>query len=123
MFTQTQISRVAKLVTDVSVDDILDEDEMTIMVNKSLLCDALIVSKSRKTMMLKKLVIPGVFDLLSILEDINATVKVPYELRIGMSFIAQTKEDKYIYFFAIRGRCLNHETRMIFNDAHFRRKV
>ena len=88
------------------------------MVNKNLICDDLIVAKSRRTMLLKKIVAES-FDLLTLVKEINLIVKGPYEIRIGFSFIAQTKTSRNIYFFSIRARCLNQETRIIRTKWHF----
>jgi len=120
MFTLRECSAIRKLVDpDITVKDVLTDDEMDILINKSLICDDLIVAKSRRTMMLKKIVALESFDLLTLVKKINLTVKGPYEIRIGFSFIAQTKTSRNIFFFSIRARCLNQETRIIRTKKHF----
>ena len=120
MFTLRECSAIRNLVDpDIAAKDILTDDEKEILVNKNLICDDLIVTKSRRTMMLKKIVMFDSFDLLTLVKEINLVVKGPYEIRIGFSFIAQTKKSRNIYFFSIRARCLNQETRMIRTKRHY----
>ena len=99
MFTQREIAEVRNLVDDTSAEDVLDNEEREIMVNKNLLCDGLFVSKNQRLMVLKKLVLSGAFDMLTLVEDINSALRPPYEIRIGLSFIAQTKKIKTFSFF------------------------
>jgi len=119
MFTQREITGVRKLVNEeISYRDVLDESEIDqVLVNKMLICDNCIVAKSRRSMMLKK-VVEDSFDLFSLVEEITKLIKGSFEIRIGLSFIAQTKANQNIYFFAIKARCLNQTTRMIRSKTH-----
>jgi len=119
MFTQREITGVRNLVNEeISYRDVLDESEIDqILVNTTLISDNCVVAKSRRSMMLKK-VVESSFDLFGLVEDIIKLIKGSFEIRIGLSFIAQTKSNRNIYFFAIKARCLNQTTRMIRSKTH-----
>ena len=104
MFTQREIAEVRNLVDDTSAEDVLDNEEREIMVNKNLLCDGLFVSKNQRLMVLKKLVLSGAFDMLTLVEDINSALRPPYEIRIGLYFIVQKKNIKTCSFSHSRPR-------------------
>ena len=120
MFSNLEKRKLEKLVdTELVPEDVLDTDEKSVVTNISLIRDSLFLPKHNKeiqTIRLKKLVTAD-FDLKSVIERLGKILSAPFELRIGLSFIAENATNDLIYFFAIRDRPINHDLRIIRNKS------
>ena len=116
MFSTREISNVEKLIdSESSPHDVLEKDEESIVTNINLIRDSLFVPKQKRivqTILLKKLVTLD-FDFTKILGQLDSILHPPYELRIGLSFIAENTNNDLLYFFAIRQRPVNDNFRLI----------
>ena len=118
MFTPHELRKLSNLIDiNSSPKEILDESESNIITSINLIKDSFFVPKHEravKTIILKKLFVPG-FNLADFVEQITRIVKPVFELRIGLSFIADKSADHtdMMYFFAIRPRPINNEYRFI----------
>ena len=116
MFTEPEVNALKKLV-DISTmpNDVLEKEEETIVTNINLIRDSLFVPKQQRdiqTIMLKKLITDD-FDMIEIIKSICQSLSPQFELRIGLSFIAENSKSDLLYFFAIRHRPINNHLRFI----------
>ena len=115
MFTQRQIRELRSLVNpQSSPSDVLEKDEESLVTNINLIRDSLFVPKQQReiqTLLLKKLVTFD-FNFSKLIDKLDDILAPPFELRIGLSFIAEKNSDLF-YFFAIRQRPINDDFRWI----------
>ena len=97
-----------------SPSDVLEKDEESLVTNINLIRDSLFVPKQQReiqTLLLKKLVTFD-FNFSKLIDKLDDILSPPFELRIGLSFIAEKNNDA-TYFFAIRQRPINDDFRFI----------
>ena len=115
MFSLREINKLKKLINpDMIGDKILSIEELKTITSKNLIRDSIFVSKIPRIVILKKLFTEH-FDLSYFVQQITFSVVGAFEIRIGLSFIAQSADQNMIYFFAIRARPINHKYRIISN--------
>ena len=117
MFSEREISKLTNLVNlETRPEDILEGPELKIISSIQLIKDSIFVpkhGKESKTIIIKKLFLPD-FEITNFVNSIYNVVKPPFEIRIGVSFVAHDpSDDKLLYFFAIRNRPLNSDIRTL----------
>ena len=115
MFSYREVRALRELVnSESSPTEVLEKDEESLVTNLNLIRDSLFVPKHQRdiqTILLKKLVTWD-FKFTKIITRLAQSLSPPFELRIGLSFIAE-KDTDAIYFFAIRQRPINDDFRFI----------
>ena len=126
MFSDSEINGLRKLVdTTSSPNDVLEKDEEIIVTNINLIRDSIFVPKQKRdiqTIMLKKLVTDD-FDMTEMIKSICQALSPQFELRIGLSFIADNPKNDLLYFFAIRNRPINNHLRYISTNSDVKNSI